>query len=114
MSNLKEFISKTKQDKGATYNLETGELNPKSGYFVGIKGAEYKLGNEDLDIQHFVLENSVHLSDRNNFVGSWVENGLLYLDVVVMFDSLKEAKKEGVNRGQLAIYDANNKNVIEL
>jgi len=114
MSNLKEFISKTKKDKGATYNLETGEINPKSGYFVGIKGTEYKLGNEAKDIQNFVLMNSVHLSDRNNFVGSWVENGLLYLDIVVMFDSLKEAKKEGVNRGQLAIYDANNKNVIEL
>jgi len=111
---LKEFIKETKKNNGATYNLITGELNPQKGYFVGVEGKKYDLKNIGLDIQNFVTENSIKLSDKQKFVGSWIEKGALYLDIVLMFEDLEEAVNEGLKNKEIAIYDANNKKTIEL
>lgn len=116
MSNLREFIQATKQNNGATFNLNTGELNPGSGYFIGLKGgsvSKNRKDNSDL-IQQFVLKNSFQLSDKDNFLGSWVEDGEIYLDVVVRVTELKEAIKIGLKNEQIAIYDASKKEVITL
>jgi len=117
MSNLKEFIKSTDENNGATFNLNTGELNPTKGYFVALKRQELKVKyNNPINeiVQKYVLKNSIDLSDNNTFVGSWIEDGLLYLDVVVMLEDKEEAIKLGQQNEQLAIYDASTKQVITL
>ena len=116
MSNLKQFIEDTKKNNGATYNLNTGEINPSSGFFVGLKGGKGLKNRKDNseEIQKFVLRNSTKLSDKDNFLGSWIEKGVLFLDVVVRIDNKNEAIARGKKEEQIAIYDASTKEVINL
>jgi len=116
MSNLKQFIEETKKNKGATYNLNTGEINPTSGFFVGLKGGKEvdPEKNSSEEIQKFVLRNSTKLSDKDNFLGSWIEKGILFLDVVVRIDKKEDAIARGKKEDQQAIYDASTKEVINL
>ena len=117
MGNLKQFIEETKKNSGATYNLVTGELNPKSGYFVALKKHEkvHKLRKDNsLIIQDYVLKNSVALCNQKLYLGSWIDSNIIYLDVVLHFDSLDLALLAGLSEGQKSIYDANNKKVITL
>jgi hypothetical protein len=116
MANLKDFIKATIDNNGATYNLNTGELNPTSGYFVGLKGNEKIIGldNYTKDVQTYVLANSTKLSDKDNYLGSWINEDEIVLDIAVRVDSLDKAIKLGKENEQSAIYDASNKVVIWL
>jgi hypothetical protein len=117
MSNLKEFIKATEENNGATYNLKTGELNPTKGYFVGLKdkGRQVKYHYPFNEVvQDFVLKNSFDLSNENTFVGSWIEDGELYLDVVKMFEDKEDGINAGIENEQIAIYDASTNEVITL
>ncbi len=117
MSNLKEFIRLTDENNGATYNLVTGEINPKSGYYVALdlngKTVKYQHPINKV-VQNFVLKNSLILSNINTYLGSWIEDGKLFLDIVVRVEDRNEAIKFGKENKQKAIYDANNKTVINL
>ncbi len=117
MGNLKQFIADTLKNNGATYNLNTGEINPSEGFFVGLNGMGETVGiDKPINgvIQKFVLENSNLLSNREFFVGSWIEDDKLFLDIVVKVDDKQAAIDIGKDNKQIAIYDANKKEVITL
>jgi hypothetical protein len=123
MKNKEQFIASTIENGGATMNPVTGDV-PTSGYVVSMAGNEqtYKLfGNEVVKeilvsgaVDLYVKENVVELSHPENYLGSWIDDGMLYLDISRVYESEHDALREAVNNGQKAYYDLNNAKTIEL
>lgn len=115
--NLQHFYSETLQNGGASYSILTGELNPTNGYFVSIanKGITVDLNNFNQKVvADFISENAIQLNQAKYFVGSWIEKGIVYLDITVQVTDKRNALELGYRNGQLAIYDANVGKVIDL
>jgi len=115
--NLQNFYNELVNNNGASYSIVNGILNPNSGYFVSLPNREQQINRNDFNtsiLADFINNNSDLLSNENNFVGGWIENGIVYLDVSEQIADKRTALNLGVQRNQLAIYDANNGNVINL
>lgn len=81
---------------------------PTDGYMVSLEGLEVRIGTKAFSPQwldHFILRNRTLLENPNYYVGAWVENGFVYLDISECTNSLEQATKLARQRNQLAIYD---------
>ena len=115
--NLRQFYAQTLSNGGASYSILSGELNPDNGYFVSIanKGITVDLNNFNQKVvADFITQNAIQLNQLKYFVGSWVENGVVYLDVTVQVTDKRNALELAYRNGQKAIYDANVGKVIDL
>lgn len=123
MKNLKEFVASTIENGGATMNVATGDV-PTSGYVVSIESSTKTFplfGNEVVKeilisgaVKLYLEENIVEFVYAENFLGSWIDNGLLYLDISNVYDNEHDALRVAVSNNQLAYYDLNNAKTIEL
>ena len=113
--NLPNFLTEVLTNGGASFNLVTGIFNPNEGYFVSVPNREVKTTNLTAEIlADFINTNIDLLSNDNYFLGGWVENGIVYLDVSEQIFDKRIALTQGINRNQLAIFDASNSSVINL
>jgi hypothetical protein len=107
MKNLKEFVAAIIENGGATYNLAMGDT-AHSGYMVSKKGFEMKFPPEK-DVKQAVVQfmeaYGFELYEVENFMGAWIDEGILYMDVSNNFAKRSEAIREGYKNEQLAIYD---------
>jgi len=94
MGNIRNFIESVTTNGGASLNINNGELNPTKGYFVSVAGAENKIENAEL------------LNTENVFLGGWMHKGEIYLDCSQQIADKRTAIIKGMERGQIAIYDA--------
>lgn len=118
MSNLKQFVKATIENGGASFNLVTGELNPTTGYMVAIQGHEKIVPNVTSEkqlqyiISDFIREHAIILasgiSNEGNFIGTWLHEGNLYLDVSCNVSNKADAIKVAKEGNQLAIWDCAN------
>jgi hypothetical protein len=116
MKNLIEFIEATINDGGATYNLVTRE-SPTDGYMVSELGYERVIkGTDDINesVSNYIREHGFTLNNPINYLGSWVDDGYLYLDISRNYDTLEVAMRHARTNEQLAIYDITNNKTIEL
>jgi len=101
---------------GATYNINTHEFNPTSGYIVALIGHEKIVDvpttlNEWQDIMTDYLTASVWdcIAEQHNvYLGFWIEEGKLYIDLSERYEDFETAFKVGFERGQKAIWDSAN------
>lgn len=115
--NLIQFFNAVTTNGGASYNITTGEYNPANGYFVSLPNNEIQIPLKDFHENHlkrYIRDNNELLSTNYNFLGGWIDNGIVYLDISQQFDDKRFALTLAVNSGQLAIYDANAKECIYL
>ena len=113
--NLPNFLTEVLTNGGASFNLVTGIFNPNQGYFVSVPNREVKTTNLTAEIlADFINTNIDLLSNENYFLGGWVENDIVYLDVSEQIFDKRTALVQGINRNQLAIFDASNSSVIKL
>lgn len=113
MSNLKSFVGSILYNGGATYSLQTGELNPDAGYMVSLKGHQRIIKPENFklvkqmehEIKNYVSDFATCLMNEGNFLGAWIEEGKLYLDVSRKLDSSIQAYTLAIKNQQLAYYD---------
>ena len=107
MGNIRNFIESVTTNGGASLNINNGELNPTKGYFVSVVGAEKKISNfNGDDLKNYILENSELLNLENVFLGGWMHKGEIYLDCSQQIADKRTAIIKGMERGQIAIYDA--------
>lgn len=119
MNNLRNFIESIRENGGASYNFSNGEFNPTNGYFVSIVGMEKVIDIKNVIdcwevfivkgrkiLKEYIAENLEMLDKENVFLGAWIHEGKLYLDCSQKIDSLSDAVTKGMQRDQLAIFDA--------
>ena len=115
--NANKFIQLLKYNSGVSYNMITKEYNPNKGYFVSLPNLETKVSLQSLsvdDIATFINKHRSLLQDNKKFVGGWIDNDTVYLDISEQIESKREALERGYKHNQLAIYDANKGKVIDL
>ena len=104
---------------GISYNITTGEVNPKSGFMVSILGFEKQFDVDKVNannVRDYVLDNAYNLWGENRFVGGWLDkdNNKVVLDVSVNITDVTNACYTGIINKQKSIYDCNNKRYISL
>ena len=115
--NVNKFIQLLKNNSGVSYNMITKEYNPNKGFFVSLPNLETKVSLNSLsvdDIATFINKHRTLLQDKTKFVGGWVDSNIVYLDISEQIENKREALERGYKHNQLAIYDANLGQVIDL
>lgn len=121
MSNLINFRNSIINNGGASYNLLNGEFNPDNGYMVSIKDHEQVTRFNTLNLQHEIaryirIKADILISglSEDKFIGAWIDDDNLVLDVSIKVDSLEDALRIGKENEQIAIYDCKNSETIYL
>ena len=115
--NANKFIQLLKDNSGASYNMMTKEYNPNKGYFVSLPNLETKVSLQSLsvdDIVTFINKHRSLLQDKTKFIGGWIDNEVVYLDISEQIFDKREALERGYKHSQLAIYNANEGKVVDL
>lgn len=114
--NLRKLFDELSLTGGFTYNLATGDV-PTNGYMVSLLGYEelYDTSTfKESDLQSFVLKNITKLSSEKEFLGAWVNDKKVFLDVSINIENLERAIYVGIINKQQAIHNCNNGEIIAL
>jgi hypothetical protein len=105
----KRALERTKRNGGITINLD-GDV-PEKGFAVALtnKAESIPLAEAtDDDIERFIERNIDTLTTNEDvYVGAWIENGNLVLDVSVVVDDEHDARILGAHNNQEAFFDLN-------
>ena len=99
------LLDGARRDGGATLDPSTG-VAPADGYMVGIAGRGtvlHDLGST-ATAAAWVARTLTELAP-GECLGSWLDDGLIYLDVSVNVDDLETAATLARETGELAIWD---------
>ena len=106
-THYKELIER---DGGFTVDLLGNR--PLRGYIVSLSGYTSRIPLtlfEDNDVSEFATLHSPKLFKPLHYIGAWVEDGEVWLDVSEQLFSRDGAIQAGISRNQIAIWDVVNK-----
>lgn len=116
MKNLvKTIYQETLQNGGASYNLYG--IAPKDGFMVAQMGAEEVILKENFTeeiLHNFINKNLNRLKNKDICIGTWENEGKIYLDLSQNIKNRNQAIKQGIINKQLAIFDLSSFNSIAL
>lgn len=120
--NLINVFDSIKKNGGATYCINTSELNPRCGFIVSLVGYEkiVEVPETFAQFQEVFLAYCTRdiwdqIGGREDiYFGFWIDNNQLYIDLSERIENKEAAILLGVSRNQLAIWDANAEEKIEL
>jgi len=105
-------------NNGITLDIKTNrKIDHTTGYMVAIGGCEKVIPTSELTLKvlsEYIDKHIVILNQKRYFLGAWVNDGKVYLDVSKHSSKLTSAKWLGNLEGQLAIYDLENNCDIKL
>lgn len=116
MCNSSEILNRTIVDKGYTTDLDGNK--PDTGYMVGLEGFESTMPiNRSIDdgiafIDAFIFTNKEELNKPNRYLGTWINEGIIYIDISVNINLRKLAVTLGIKNNQIAIWDLSTKEEI--
>ena len=95
---------------GATLDTNYNNFNASAGFMVSIKGHEKKLNINDIEnIKKEIIKKMELVKNKKGYyVGLWVENDILYIDISKHIINYNRALEVARNNKQLAIYDLKN------
>ena len=117
--NLAKILEEIFLEGGVSYNISTGEANPKSGFMVSILGFEKQFDMDkvnDKNIKDYVSENADQLWGSNRYLGAWLDKDTdkVVLDISVNISDVTNACYTGIINKQKCVYDCFYKNYISL
>lgn len=95
-------IKSIKRNGGATFNKYGVRVSMKTGYQVSTEGLmtiEVRCISKEL-IKRLITN---HLSKRGEYLGLWIDNGWLYIDISRRVATKKQAMEMGRELNQLSI-----------
>lgn len=115
METLK-LIELIEKNGGFTIDLKNGDI-PTSGYCIALSSFERIVNiQNDLDIilSNYILDHKPILFNTlpEYYLGAWVNNGKIYLDIVTIVKDLKLAVRLAKIGKQIAIFDLDNQKEI--
>lgn len=114
---LFNILRKVKHNGGITIDRKGNEYKGL-GYGVALSKHTEIIIDEDLFIPELIqavskkFEN--YLVKPNTYLGIWLDSGKVYFDLTEIIQDIEEAKQKGNDRKQLAIFDFNTFQVIEI
>lgn len=115
---LKNEIKEIIKNGGATLDTNLKNADLKNGYMVSMVGYENIISLDNLSSMEEIeetLNEYKRIAKRNNaFIGAWVDDNKIYLDISKNYKRLVNAIKIGKKNKQLAIFDINNSLVINI
>lgn len=109
---MKKLIEKIIKNGGATLTSTLENADLKNGYMVSEVGAERVFGLDEVEeIEKTLIEYAEKIT-TNQFVGAWLDDDKLYIDISRHYKSKKQALRVGADNKQLAIYDIANEESI--
>lgn len=122
--NYKAIFKSIKETNGAYYNTHTKELNPIAGYMIPLLGYDrnYRIPDSYNELSNIIHDYITHkpVWDEINayplelFVGFWINNNRLIIDLSQNVIDRETAMAYGLERNQIAIYDCLNKADIKI
>ena len=109
LNTLKQILN----NGGATLNKQQKQVNFKKGYQVSKKDC-YILSIDNTNLILQAVNNLQKTINKNEFVGIWVDKGLVYIDISIKFYDLKNAIEYGKALNQISIFNWSNKTCIYL
>lgn len=109
LNTLKQILN----NGGATLNKQQKQVNYKRGYQVSKKDC-YILSIDHTNLILQAVNNLQKTIAKNEFVGLWVDQGLVYIDISIKFYNLQNAVDYGKALDQISIFDWANKTCIYL
>lgn len=92
---------------GFTYNPLYG-ATPQRGYAVALQGYGkiYEPGAVTIDdLREYLRESGEQMKDPARYIGGWINDGKLYLDVSIVLPTEEEARKTGRMNDQTDVYN---------
>lgn len=100
---------------GSTRSVVPGVPSPTGGYAVSLKGFQETFPHwSDETIAEYIERHRFQLAQPGRFIGAWIDDGQLYLDVSVVVADLQIALDMGRRNDQLAIFDVASEQEIRL
>ena len=105
-----ELIKEIIKNGGSTLTKDLNKAELKKGYMVSLEGAESQVKKDDYKaIIKAIEEKQEIIKDTSKlYIGLWVDNGMMYIDISINIDDKIEALEFGKKNKQLAIYDLEN------
>ena len=104
------------ENKGATLDKDYNDFKSDRGFMVSLKGQEVKIDKNDIqEIKKEIEKKREFIKDKRGlFIGLWLDNDMMYIDVSVHIVNYLRALEVARNNEQLAIYDLKNSDSIYL
>ena len=95
------------KNEGATLDYNYNNFKSENGFMVSLKGQEIKVNKNDIKgIKREIEKKREFIKDKKGlFVGLWLEDDILYIDVSIHIINYLRALEVARNNDQKAIYD---------
>lgn len=113
---IKNIIDYTIKNGGCSFNSKLDILEDLKGYTISVQKYEYKTTIKNInEIEKNILKKMEILKNRKNYImGTWIDDGILYIDINKIEKNYTRAVEFGKSQKQLAIFDNINKKSIYL
>lgn len=108
---FKELKNELIKNGGLTLAADYTKATEKNGFYVSKIGYEKIIDFESLEEN---LKKYSKMLLKNEYIGLWINKGLLYIDITKHYKNKKEALKIGIKNKQLAIFDIKNNKSIDI
>lgn len=113
---IKNIIDYTQKNGGCSFNSNLEILEDLKGYTISIQKFEYKTDIQKYnEIEKNILKKMEIVKNKKNYIiGTWIDNGILYIDINKIEMNYTRACDFGRSQKQIAIFDNVNKKSIYL
>jgi hypothetical protein len=109
---LSEVLETTRRDGGGTWNAVTLHPVRSGGWAVGGSLPGWTVDLEwspDHITRVFGDACDSLMTDGARYIGTWIDEGMLYVDAIELIDDTDEALRVAAERGEKAIYHLTDK-----
>ena len=113
---IKNIIEYTLKNGGCSFSSKLDILENLKGYIVSLQKYEYKTNIKNVqEIEKNIQSKIEKIGNRKNYIiGTWIDAGILYIDINKIELNYTRAVELGKSQKQLAIFDNNKKECIYL
>lgn len=113
---INKIIEYTEKKGGCTFNSNLDILENLKGYTISLQKYEYKTTIKNVaEIEGNIKSKMELIRNKKNYViGTWIDDGILYIDINKIEMNYTRACEFGKSQKQLAIFDNVNKKSIYL
>lgn len=115
-SKIEKIIEYTEKNGGCSFSSKLDILEDLKGYTISLQKYEYKTTVENIQEIEKNIKSKMELikNKKNYIIGTWIDAGILYIDINKIEMNYTRAVEFGKSQNQLAIFDNINKKSIYL